>query len=158
MSSQRLSLHRDLEHAQTDILALESTIQEQERSSDGKDTRDTGEGCGTSQLDWDMMDKGIANEQLEARIWELENEKSKMIQEHENALIDAASQISVVKREADDLAKMCQTAPPGKLRSSVSGKVAKTCDDNEAGSQQQGGRGKRSRRVKREVKPEPCSL
>jgi hypothetical protein len=150
MSSQCLSLHRDLEHAQTDILALESTIQEQEQSSDGKDTPDTGEGSGPSHLDWHMVDK---IEQLEARIKELENENFKMMQEHEKAMIDAADQISIVKREAD-LAKMCQT-PPRKVRSSASRKVGKACNDDEAGPQQQGGRGKRSR--KQEVKPEPCS-
>jgi hypothetical protein len=130
MSSQCLSLHRDLEHAQTAMLALESTAQEQERSPDGKYTPDTGEGRGIS---WDNVEQGIANAQPEARIRELEDEKSKMIQEHENALI------CVVKREAASLGK------------------ARACkNDNEVGSQQSR-RLKRSRRVKQEVTPEPCS-
>jgi transcription antitermination factor NusA-like protein len=61
-----------------------------------------------------MVEQGIANEQLEARIRELEDEKSKMMREHENALIDAVNQIC-------------------------------------------GKRVKRSRKVQKEVKPEPCS-
>lgn len=129
MSSQCLSLHRDLEDARTAILALEWTIQKQE-SSGGKDIADTGQGCEVSQLDWDVLEQNIANEQLKARIRELENEK-----------------ICVVKREADDLTEMRQMPSPGKVRPWK--------NDNEVGSQQQGGRASRSRMVKKVVKPEP---
>ena len=61
MSGKCLTLHRDLENAQTTILALESTIQEQERSSDGKDIPDAGKGRRFSQSDWDMVEHGIAS-------------------------------------------------------------------------------------------------
>ena len=84
MSGKCLSLHQDLEHAQTAILALESTIQEQERSSDSKDIPDAGKGRGFSQSEWDMVEHGIASKQLYAKIRELEKEKSNMIHEHEN--------------------------------------------------------------------------
>lgn len=72
-----------------------------------------------------MVEQDIKNKQLKARIRVPENEISKMMQERENILINTANQIFVIKREADNLAKMRQTASPGKVRPSASEKIGK---------------------------------
>ncbi|EXJ56220.1 uncharacterized protein A1O5_12676 [Cladophialophora psammophila CBS 110553] len=97
------SLHEQLETTQEVVQTLESAIQKQQPVVNANDAI-------ISQSDWDRVEWALERERLEAKIEELENEKSGMEREHHNALANAADHIRAVVQRADELEKLRETS------------------------------------------------
>jgi hypothetical protein len=105
---------------------------------------------------------------LETRIRDLENEKSKMMGEHESALADGTNRLNATERKIEEMEKtrwttesqeldlqvlppepMVQAAPPELIWSPSTGEVYRTSEaGHEENDQQQGGPPKKSRKRK----------
>lgn len=104
-----LTLHQELEKAQEAMHSLESAFRQQQSVHNIND-------AGISQSHGDRIERDLDKERLEARVAELENEKSEMAQAHYDALANAADHIRDVTQKAEELEKLrgpsCEQVQP----------------------------------------------
>ncbi|KAI9767642.1 MAG: hypothetical protein M1840_005513 [Geoglossum simile] len=149
MAKRNFSLYQELEEARERNRNLQSTIEEYHRRLCIRNDYEM------NQTDWDVVEQGIARQQLETRVKELEKEKSDEMKEHQSALINAANRIVVAEQKIDELNKSQDwplTASPVQITSpSSTGKRQRPCEDEHSVSSQQQGGSKRNRKRRQVV-------
>ncbi|OAL33359.1 hypothetical protein AYO20_07370 [Fonsecaea nubica] len=96
------SLHKQLETAQQTMQTLQAAVQEQSVKANN---------TVVGESDLDRLEWALEKERLEAKIADLEKEKSAMAQDHHIALANAADHIREVTQRADELQKLHEGSP-----------------------------------------------
>ena len=102
MTEKCLSLHREIEQSQNAPKSHASSSQERPQVQGGEDFPRVCKGCGIDQSDWYPVEQDIDK----TRIRELESEKSEMIREHQDALVNAVDHIREVTQKFDELERV----------------------------------------------------
>ncbi|OAP53877.1 hypothetical protein AYL99_11899 [Fonsecaea erecta] len=103
MTTKCLLLHGEIERYQDALQTQASSDPKTRQVEEDRGIQRICESCGTIQSDWYSIEQDIDKERLQASVRELEDEKSKILHEHQNALANAADHVRDVTQKMESL-------------------------------------------------------